>query len=82
MNNFDKTYSKVMETIYSSIALNEYDENSEEEDPEKEALNAAASASSVPEDQQTSDQKNLAKAANKYNQAATKKLSKSQSALK
>lgn len=81
MNKFDKIYSDILESIYSSTALNEYSDT-EEPDPEEEALNAAKTAASVPDEQKTSDQKNLAKAAGKFNRAATKKLSKSQSALK
>lgn len=81
MNNFDKTYSKLMEMIYTSTALNENDAE-EDEDAESDALDAANAASAVPDDQKSSDQKNLAKAATKYNQAATKKLVKSKSALK
>ena len=83
MNKFDKTFNSHMEAVYASLCLNEYINDDEEEDSEEEsALAAAHAASATPEDKQTSDQKTLAKSANKFNKQAANTLSKSTSALK
>tara|TARA_B100001123_G_scaffold444039_1_gene591796 strand:+ start:4235 stop:4498 length:264 start_codon:yes stop_codon:yes gene_type:complete len=83
MNKFDKAFNNHMETVYASMCLNEYIEDEDEEGSEEEsALAAANAAAATPEEHQTSDQKSLAKSANKFNRQAANTLSKSTSALK
>jgi hypothetical protein len=71
-----------MEKVYTSMCINEYTEDDDEEDPESEALAAANAAAATPEENQTRDQKALAKTANKFNAQAARTLSKGTSNLK